>query len=102
MSCKYITKKCNSCNTSEDYLVFFKDAETSDLQGYKSHIDFDIQQCAHCGYINNDIETGYSLAVKKVIESNEYQEIYNYDYLDLDVEYLDLEYLQSYTLPLFL
>ena len=102
MSCKYYNKTCARCKKSDDYLVFDKqDLDSVSLESYKNYINFDLQVCPYCGYISTDVENGYNLDLENVINSNEYNQILTYSYLNQSENELDDNFLNSYPANLY-
>ncbi len=102
MSCKYYNKICARCKKSDDYLVFDKqDLNDVSLENYKSFINFDIEVCPYCGYISTDVEQGYTNESESVINSEKYNDILTYSYLDGIIDELNDNFLNSYPANLF-
>ncbi len=102
MSCKYYKKTCARCKKSDDYLVFDKqDLSAVSLESYKNYINFDLDVCPYCGYISTDIEQGYTNELESVINSEKYNDILTYSYLDGVVDELNDNFLNSYPANLY-
>ena len=102
MSCKYYKKTCSRCKKSDEYLVFDKpNLKEISLDIYKEYINFDLQVCPFCGYISTDVEQGYKNDLERVIDSNEYNQIYTYSYLDNIFSEIGDNFLSNYPANLY-
>ena len=102
MSCKYYKKTCARCKKSDDYLVLDKqDLSAVSLESYKNYINFDLDVCPYCGYISTDVEQGYTNESESVINSEKYNDILTYSYLNGVVDELNDNFLNSYPANLY-
>lgn len=96
MSCKYLTRKCNHCNHSQENLVYFDDQTNSDLQKYKNYLNFKLQICKNCGYISTNIENECFSGFNNLQKSDEYADALNYEYIDDFKDVLNTEMFENY------